>query len=175
MALTVNVGFSQKLGQPDYGSIGASCHVECELDGGVLGHDPNIFQQKVQELYAACAQAVEDELGRHQAERTEAPAMPANGSRKATKQTKAAAAPEKATPNGATNHHASSRQLDYLQQLARQIPAVGVRKLESLSQRICGKPMASLSSFDASSLIDTLKAVKEGRLDVDAALKGEGA
>jgi hypothetical protein len=30
MPLTVNVGYSRKLGRPDFGSVGASCHVECE-------------------------------------------------------------------------------------------------------------------------------------------------
>ena len=32
MALKVSTGFTRKLGQPDYGSIGASCNVEFELD-----------------------------------------------------------------------------------------------------------------------------------------------
>lgn len=174
MPLTVNVGFSQKLGQPDYGSIGASCNVECELDGILLGN-PDEFQSKVRDLYVACAQAVDEELQRHGADRRQSAATSANGSGMAAKPPKAAAAePATEKPNGTTNHHASSRQLDYLHRLARQIPAIGGRKLESLSQRICGKPLAGLSSFDASSLIDTLKAVKDGRLDVDAALKGEG-
>jgi hypothetical protein len=171
MPLTVNVGFSQKLGRPDFGSIGASCQVECEFDGSLLDHDPDAFQTKIRELYAACARAVQEELGRRQTDEPHIAPAPANGSRKAAKESKASAA---ATQNGASNHQASSRQIDYLQQLARQIPSVGVRKLDSLAQRVCGKPIAALSSFDASSLIDTLKAIKEGRLDVEAALKGEG-
>jgi hypothetical protein len=50
---------------------------------------------------------------------------------------------------------------------------VGIRRLESLAQRVCNKPIAELSSFDASSLIDTLKAIKEGKRDAEAALSGE--
>ena len=32
MPLKLNVGVSRKVGLPDYGSVGASCNVEVELD-----------------------------------------------------------------------------------------------------------------------------------------------
>jgi len=54
MPLTVNVGYSRKLGRPDFGSVGASCHVECELDGQLAFDDPEKFQSKIRELYTAC-------------------------------------------------------------------------------------------------------------------------
>lgn len=172
MPMTVNVGLSQKLGQPDYGSIGAGCHIECELDGGLLDHDPNMFQNKIRELYAACAQAVHDELGRHQPVQSHNSAAPANGKKKVTKESKASGVP--ATQNGSSNHHASDRQIEYLERLARENADLGIRRLEALSQRMHGKPLAGLSSFEASGLIDTLKAIKEGRLDLKAALEGDG-
>jgi hypothetical protein len=172
MPMTVNVGFSQKLGQPDYGSIGASCHIECELDGGLLDHDPNMFQSKIRELYAACAQAVHDELGRHQPDQSHNSPAPANGKNKSTKESKASGVP--ATQNGSSNHQVSARQIEYLERLARENADLGIHRLEVLAQRMHGKPIAGLSSFEASGLIDTLKAVKEGRLDLNAALEGDG-
>jgi hypothetical protein len=175
MPLTVNVGYSEKLGRPEFGSIGASCHVECELDGRLAFDDPEKLQSKIQELYIACSRAVQNELDRHRSAGTVASSTATNGSRKSSKDARPTAESRSAAAsNGSTNHRASKRQLEYVEQLARQIAGLGTRHLESLAQRVCSKPLADLSSFDASSLIDTLKALKEGRLDVEAALKGGG-
>jgi len=171
MSMTVSVGYSEKLGQPNFGSIGASCHIECELDGRPVFDDPAVFHAKVRELYAACANAAKEELARHQAEQEASP-EPRNGSLKDAEGV-ASAAVGKVSPNGEPRQHrASKRQLEFLEQLARQIPRMGVRRLESLSERVCQKPLAELSSFDASSLIDTLKAIKQGTLDLEAAVNG---
>jgi hypothetical protein len=173
MPLTVNVGYSQKLGRPDFGSVGASCHVECELDGQLAFDDPEQFQSKVRGLYAACAQAVEKQLSQRQTGSADHSSAPRNGARKSSKEARSAVPVEsKSASNGSTNHCASSRQMEYLHQLARQIDGLGGRRLEALAQRICGRPLANLSSFDASSLIDTLKAIKLGKLDVEGALQG---
>ncbi|HUE72292.1 MAG TPA: hypothetical protein VMP01_15515 [Pirellulaceae bacterium] len=66
MPLTVNVGLSKKVGLPDYGSLGASCHVQVELDGSLIFSDLDAFQQKVKQAFVACSQAVSDELYRQQ-------------------------------------------------------------------------------------------------------------
>ena len=66
MPLTVNVGLSKKIGQPDYGSLGASCHLEVELDSSLVYSDLDGFHQKVKQAFAACSQAVSDELCRQQ-------------------------------------------------------------------------------------------------------------
>jgi hypothetical protein len=60
--------------------------------------------------------------------------------------------------------------MNFVNQLARSIRGLGVRRLESLTGRMFGKPLADLTSFDASSLIDTLKAIKDGTVSLDAAL-----
>ena len=57
MPLTLNVNVSKKIGQPDYGSLGASCRVEVELDAGLITGDLDLFQQRVRQAYAACFEA----------------------------------------------------------------------------------------------------------------------
>lgn len=64
MALKLTVGVSRKVGQPNYGSLGALCQLECELDVTLLLHEREQFQQRVEQAYSACSQAVEAELAR---------------------------------------------------------------------------------------------------------------
>ena len=51
---------------PDYGSAGATCNVEIELDAGLLDSDLDEFQRRARAAYIACQQAVYDELVRLQ-------------------------------------------------------------------------------------------------------------
>ena len=64
MPMTLNVGLSQKVGLPDYGSYGASCNVTFELDGALLQNDLDGFHRHVKNAFVACRQAVQDELAR---------------------------------------------------------------------------------------------------------------
>ncbi len=66
MPLTLNVGLSKKIGQPDYGSLGASCHIQLELEHSLIFTDLDSFHDKVRQAFVACNQAVKDELYRHQ-------------------------------------------------------------------------------------------------------------
>ena len=66
MPLTVNVGLSKKVGLSDYGSLGASCHVEVELESSLVFSDLDGFHQKVKQAFVACSQAFSDELHRQQ-------------------------------------------------------------------------------------------------------------
>ena len=49
-----------------------------------------------------------------------------------------------------------------------------MRRLEVLAERMFGKPLARMTSFDASALIDQLKAIKAGDVNIDDVL-GNGA
>ncbi len=62
MAVTLSVGLQKKVGLPDYGSLGASCHVEFEIDRSLIDNDLDGFHQKVAGAFAACRQAVSDQL-----------------------------------------------------------------------------------------------------------------
>jgi hypothetical protein len=65
MPLKLNVGLSKKIGQPNYGSLGASCHLEIELDAQLMTRDRDEFDQQVQQAFVACSLAVQGELDRH--------------------------------------------------------------------------------------------------------------
>jgi len=79
MPLKVSVGLSQKVGLPDYGSLGASCHVEYEADSTLLATDLETFQRQVKHAFVACKQAVQDELHRHQQPPPSVPPTNGNG------------------------------------------------------------------------------------------------
>ncbi len=64
MSLKLNVGVMRKVGQPDYGSVGASCNLELEIDTGLLERDLDGFHARVRDAYVAVHQAVHDELAR---------------------------------------------------------------------------------------------------------------
>jgi hypothetical protein len=64
MPLKLNVGLTKKIGQPNYGSLGATCHVEIELDQALLEHDENGFQERIRRVFTVCSQAVTGELMR---------------------------------------------------------------------------------------------------------------
>ena len=65
MPMKLSIGLSKKIGLPDYGSLGASCNVELELDQALIGSDLDGFHDRVRRTFVACRQAVDDELARH--------------------------------------------------------------------------------------------------------------
>lgn len=169
MPLKISVSWSQKVGRPDFGSLGATCAMEFEADVGLLQRDPAELRRQVEDAYAACERAVQDELAKYES----AGAADARGSGQVngngTARRNGYSAPAAANGNG---HVASDKQLGYARQLAGQIKGLGVRRLEDLCQRMFGKPLAALTSLDASGVIDTLKEIKAGRIDVEQALNG---
>jgi hypothetical protein len=67
VALKLNVGVSRKVGLPAFGSVGASCNLELELEAGLLERDLDAFHDRIRGVYVAAHQAVHDELARLQA------------------------------------------------------------------------------------------------------------
>ena len=160
--LKLSVSTSKKIGLPDYGSLGASCGVELELDPRLLDRDLAAFHDRVRQAYVACAQAVNDELGRQQHGQSH---RPSGGDTRGNGNTR----------NGHGNgngHQATDKQLGYARQLAGQIEGLGLRRLDELCERMFHKTLGDLNSMDASGLIDTLKQIKAGDIDLAAALNG---
>ncbi|HVC96460.1 MAG TPA: hypothetical protein VND64_22435 [Pirellulales bacterium] len=165
MPLKLNVGLSKKVGLPDYSSIGASCHVELELNNGLLDGGRGGFQAEAQRAFAACRQAVDEELARQNTD----------GGDQEPKEIHAPKISNGSPPTGSPAHRASGKQLSYIEQLAGEIRDLGARRLEGLAQQMFNKPLADLSGLDTSTMIDTLKQVKAGKIDLDAGTKGAAA
>ena len=170
MSLKLNVGLSKKLGLPNYGSLGASCHLELELDQSLLVADLEGLQRRIRQAYAVCGQAVTEELSRGQPMTQEVRA-PVNGSAYQKEPAHRNGSPAAHNGTSVENHRATEKQLTYLRQLAGQIQGLGIRRLDKFAEQICGRPLADLSGLDASRLIDLLKAVKDGTLDLQAAVE----
>jgi hypothetical protein len=161
--MKLNVGVSRKVGLPDYGSVGASCNVEVELDSSLLKGDVEAFHAQVRDAYGAARQAVQDELARLQARKVESREKLSNrsttngsGSRNGRESVDGGAAPARrgesekarspkpATPNQVQAIHSIARSQD--------VDLVAILRQEYEVDRA-----EELTLRQASSLIDQLK------------------
>ena len=147
MSIRVNVAYSKKLGLPSYGSLGASCSIEAEVDSGLISGKSDRLQQRLEQLYSACAHAVEAELQRHR-EREVIGAADNGGA---------------ANSNG--THQASPRRATPSQVRAiRAIASHESLELAELLQKRFGVSDASKLSVEAAStIIDELKSLQAAR------------
>ena len=149
-------------------------NLEVELDSSLI-QEPERLQERIRQMFRLAQQAVDDELARQQ-----------QGSGTASQATNGAAANGNSQPANGNGHPtngngnrggqavASEKQMTYARQLAGQIKGLGVRKLESLATKMFSKPLAALSTMDASGLIDTLKSIKAGEIDIDSCAEQGG-
>ena len=61
MTHKVTVGLHQKVGQPNFGSLGASCCIELQLDDTEADR-PDVVSAKIKRAYAVCRQSVAEQL-----------------------------------------------------------------------------------------------------------------
>ena len=162
MPLKLNVGVTRKMGLPNYGSAGASCFIEADVDGSLAFADLSVFQDEVQKAFEACRRAVTDELANHRGAGchsnrcTTVNGLSGNGA-----MTDRLHAPGQ----GDTNNDpapATERQIKYAHDLACQIPALGSERLGAASEKMFSKPVAELTAPEASRLIDALREIKLG-------------
>ncbi len=132
--LKINIGRSLKVGEPNYGSKGASVHFEVEVDHG-LAEQPQALRQKIRELFVQAAAAVREELHGPDTNGSHRPA--ANGHQRTQRL---------ATSSQVRAIHAiANRQRTNLSELLQEL---GIGRLEELS------------IISASELIDRLKSTQ---------------
>lgn len=166
MPLKLTVGLTKKIGQPNYGSLGACCNIEFELDSHVQSRNPALLQAQIKEAFAACTQAVESELARQRS--------PSGHVRAADAANRSGSANGHA--NGHTNGHSGNghaanvhHQNGHRKPTARQATASQVKAIVSIASRLrldLARELQSrfqvdrpenLSISDASRLIGDLK------------------
>lgn len=59
--LKLNVGFTKKVGEANYGSRGASVNLELELDSGLVG-DADRLKERIRQLFGLAKASVDEEL-----------------------------------------------------------------------------------------------------------------
>ena len=60
--LKLNIGLSQKVGQPNYGSKGASVNLELEVEAGLV-NQPDELHDRMRRLFRLAKTAIDEELG----------------------------------------------------------------------------------------------------------------
>ena len=137
--LKINIGHSRKIGEPNFGSRGASVHFEVEVDHG-LAEQPQALRQKIRELFVQAQAAVREELHAPETNGTQRPAT--NGHQRP-----------------ATNGHQLPQRMATSSQV-RAIHAIANRQRTNLSELLqelgIGR-LEELSIGSASELIDRLK------------------
>jgi hypothetical protein len=168
--LKLNIGFNRKVGEPNYGSRGASVNLEIEVESGLV-REPDKLQAKIDYLFGLAKKSVGAQLaGNGQTEPAHTASTPSHNGNGTQNGNGHASTGAHSNGRGNGSHRASEKQMNFVNQLARSIRGLGVRRLESLTGKMFGKPLADLSPLEASSLIDTLKAIKDGTVSLDAAL-----
>jgi hypothetical protein len=59
--LKLNIGLSKKVGEPNYGSRGASVNLELEVEAGLV-NQPDELQDRIRRLFRLAKSSVDDEL-----------------------------------------------------------------------------------------------------------------
>ncbi len=145
--IKLNCGVSRKVGEPNYGSRGASVSVELELES-TAAQDNKLLHDKIRRLFALAKSSVDEEFG----------LAPAKVAAPAPSQAPNAPTPNHTGPvsNGNTTKPATDGQLRAIWAICNQL---GIDQ-DVESQRTFQRPVSQLTVPEASKLIDHLKQVQ---------------
>jgi hypothetical protein len=142
----MNVGLNRKVGEPNYGSRGASVNLEVELESSLV-REPDQLREKIRYLFRLAKEAVEEEL------KGEAAPLTTNGH---------------ANGNGHSNgrhHHPTNRRCATASQV-RALHAIASRQAIDLASEVSSRYGVQrpddLSITEASELIDSFKPQPSG-------------
>lgn len=136
--IKLNAGVSRKVGEPNYGSRGASVNVELELESAVV-NDTDALHEKIRRLFALAKKSVDEELG-------VSTSAPSNGG-----------GSNNAPPNGEARL-ATDKQKYAIAAICNEN---GVDE-DHEAMGLFGRPVSQLTLPEASQLIDRLKDLRNG-------------
>ncbi len=148
--IKLNCGVSRKVGEPNYGSRGASMNLELELESSAA-QDTKLLHEKIRRLFALARSSVDEELGLVQTPSTGA-SQPAQSDGGAPQ-----AAPGPAA-NGNGSRPVTEGQLRAIRAICSRL---GLDQDAEAARRF-QRPTAELSLSEASKFIDDLKQLQNG-------------
>ena len=145
--IKLNCGVSRKVGEPNYGSRGASVNVELELDSATV-QDPKLLHEKIRKIFALAKTSVDEELG-----------VGTTGTSQQLSQPSNVPAPSQTGPvsNGNSAKPATEGQLRAIWAICNQLEL----DQDAEAQRTFRRPVSQLTAPEASKLIDHLKQVQD--------------
>ena len=162
MTIKINVGVNKKIGLPDYGSAGSHCNIEIEADNSILDN-PDQFLQRVQDACELARQSVDEELAHHR------PGTSTANTRAEPQQQRQEYRNDNSRSDnnsGDNRYIASPKQQQFIASLLKGIKGLDWRMLDKYCTSKFGKNTSQLSPKEASTLIDDLKAAKDGRKEI---------
>jgi len=148
MTHKVTVGLQQKIGQPNFGSIGASCSIEVHLDDDEATL-PELVTARVRQAFAQCRECIAKELSlhevKHSSETLARDSSPASETRSSNQ----------GTP--ATNHARKTATEAQVRAIHAIASKAGISLASELKQGFGVHNPNQLTISQASQLIDSLK------------------
>ncbi len=145
--IKLNAGFSRKVGEPNYGSRGASVNVELELESNLIG-DPDALVTRIQELFTLAKRSVDAELAGNQ---TQAQSKnPPHNNRFSNNA-------GKGNGNGNRNNNIRKATASQVRAIHGICNSQGIDAIQLASEQFNVNSLEQLTIRQASSLIDELK------------------